>query len=595
MITGTTRLGSGVFAIAWLAMLNAAAIAQHSSTSVDVLHPSGNDDIPMIQRAIDSLSETGGAVHIRAGVYQLDVRTHALRPRRNTRLVGDGRGQTVLRVVADSHGYRSVLSPQPADADLTGFSLADLTIDQNTAANPIDSPHALTDNPRAILIAFAGSHISVERCEFTGVAGTNTLVFNGPHVTDVRVRNNAFTSVGNTVAQHFDHSTVYAHGDRVQISDNVFRGRGHNGGTPGATTAIETHGSTQIVSGNVIDGYFTGMNITGIAEASDHVIVSGNVVTHAAIGIQLWSRLYGSNRTEAALRDVLISGNTITIDRDPWAAVTGTHVPVAAGIAIDPHSNAAVDQLQIDGNTIRFQPSSEAAASDDQSEGVALWLADSAIIGRSLLISNNQISGSYGPAIRLSMSTEGAEISGNVLRNPAQSTRALPDSFRAAILVSHLHRTLAVHDNLSIDDQATPTMKYAVLGAATAGSAGLTAVANHVQVASGLVPGFQNTGTGGVFYVSYSTDTTAILPTYSVAAGSAIIQTSTSRRFEQVDGPAGTRWKSVAYGREPPRGDTWSPGDIVYNTDTASSAIVGWICVSGGTPGEFVSFGTRYR
>jgi len=537
-----------------------AAARQRAPQVVDGPSPHGNDDAPAIQRAIDAVSGRGGIVRIRAGVYRLDIRagTRALTPRPNVRLVGDGPGKTILRVSSGRTGYKSIFYPEPVAADLSGFGLQDLTVDQNAGSNPIGSQRALVDMPRAILIVFAGSNVRVENCEFTNVAGTNTLVFNGPTVSDIWVTNNQFNEVGNSVAVHFDHSTVYTHADRVHITDNVFRGRIRGGGAFGATTAIETHGSRQVVTGNIVEGYFSGMNITGVAAASDDVVVSENTVSGAAIGIQLWSRFYGPNKTLPALTNVVVRRNTIGIDRDPWVGVAGTPGLVAAGIAVDPHSDTGFDRIRIDGNTIRFTPSEQPTTQDDQSAGIELWLSDAAVVSRSVFVTNNEISGSYGPGIRLSLSGDGIDIAHNVVRNASQSSAAFPAPFHSAIMVSHLQRDLAIHDNLLVDDQPTTTMMFGVLDATTEGSIGLTAVDNQTRVSAATVPAFQNTRGGGAFFVSYSIDSPPVLPTYPVAVGSTITDTSTAKTLVQVDSPTGTTWKSPADERELPKSQTGS-------------------------------------
>ena len=537
-----------------------AAAPQDPQQVVDGPSLDGSDDAPAIQRAIDAISGRGGIVRIRAGVYRLDIRngTHALTPRPNVRLVGDGPGKTILRVSGGLSGYKSIFYPEPVAADLSGFGLQDLTVDQNTASSPIGSQRALVDMPRTVLIVFAGSNVRVDNCEFRDVAGTNTLVFNGPNVSDIWVTNNQFNEVGNSVAVHFDHSTVYTHADGVHITGNVFRGRIPGGGAFGATTAIETHGSRQIVTGNIVEGYFSGMNITGVAAASDNVFVSENTVSGAAIGMQLWSRFYGSNKTLPALTNVVVSRNTIGIDRDAWVGVAGTPGLVAAGIAVEPHGDAGFDRIRIDGNTIRFMPSGQPTTSDDQSAGIELWLSDATVVSRNVSVTNNEISGSYGPGIRLSMSGYGTDIAHNVVRDASQSSAAFPEPFHSAIMVSHLQHGLAIHDNFLVDDQPTTTLRFGVLDATTEASTGLRAVDNQVRVSAATVPAFQNSRGGGAFFVSYVVDSPPVLPTYPVASGSTITDTSTAKTLVQVDSPAGTTWKSLTDERELPKNRTGS-------------------------------------
>ena len=189
---------------------------------------------------------------------------------------------------------------------------------------------------------------------------------------------------------------------------------------------------------------------------------------------------------------------------------------VAAGIAVEPHSDAGFDRIQIDGNTIRFTPSEQPTTSDDQSAGIELWLSDAAVVSRNVSVTNNEISGSYGPGIRLSMSGYGIDIAHNVVRNASQSSAAFPDAFHSAIMVSHRQHGLTIHDNLLVDDQPATTVMFGVLDATTEGSMGLRAVDNQLRTSAATVPAFQNTRGGSAFFVSYIIDSPPVLPTYPV-------------------------------------------------------------------------------
>jgi hypothetical protein len=126
------------------------------------------------------------------------------------------------------------------------------------------------------------------------------------------------------------------------------------------------------------------------------------------------------------------------------------------------------------------------------------------------------------------------------------------------------------------------------------GSIGLRAVDNELRtLLAPSVPMFQNAG-GGSFLLSFIGDRPP-LPGYAVAVGSTITESSTGRVRSQIDAPAGTTWRSRAYGLEAPKAGTWVIGDVVYNSNPLPEGNVGWICVSGGTPGVFKSFGRIER
>jgi hypothetical protein len=565
---------------------------QDTSNVPIIVQPSGsNADNELIQNAIDSAAATGGTVHLSAGVYHLTIADgiRALMPRARVQLVGAGPHKTILVLQPPREGYKGVFYPAAGFLqDLSGFALRDLAVDQNTKAQPIASAEALADRPRTILTVFAGSHIVVDNCRFYDVAGTNTLVFNGPTVTDVRVTNSHFETVGNTAPTHFDHSTIYLHADQVRVVANTFSGRNAPAGSYGATTAIETHGNDQIVSGNVVDGYLQGMNVTGIANASDHIMVSNNAVSNALVGVHLWSQYYGSNRTEPALKNVVVTRNTISLDRDAWAEILGINGGLTtAGVLIDPHDDAPIEYLRIDHNDIGFKATSIGLLADDQSGGIEMWLINATVVNRDITIANNLINGSYGPGIRLSMATDGGAIEHNTVRNAGCGVGRFAEPFRAGLLVSHSQRSLVIRQNRFIDDQPVSTMKYGIYDATSADSTGLTADSNNAATSADDVPAFQNAAGGGVFFVSYVTERAPILPDYPVAAGSMIIEVGSARVRTQTATPSGRVWRSTVYGAAPPTTGTWAAGDMVLNVRPVPGRELAWICVVGGTPGTF--------
>jgi hypothetical protein len=251
--------------------------------------------------------------------------------------------------------------------------------------------------------------------------------------------------------------------------------------------------------------------------------------------------------------------------------------------------------MRIDGNSITFRPSSNPTPSDDQSAGIEMWLTDPAVVNRNVSVTGNHITGAYGPGIRLSMSADAVDIAHNVIRNPGTSSGHFADPFRSGVMISHLLKSVAIRENQLVDDDPTGTMKYGIYDATAAGSMALRAVDNDIRTLGASVPMFWNAGGGGSFLVSFVSDRPPILPGYPVAVGSTITDTSTGRVRSQIDAPAGTEWRSRAYGPEAPRTGTWVAGDVVYNTNPSLGGNVGWICVSSGAPGVFKPFGAIER
>lgn len=49
--------------------------------------------------------------------------------------------------------------------------------------------------------------------------------------------------------------------------------------------------------------------------------------------------------------------------------------------------------------------------------------------------------------------------------------------------------------------------------------------------------------------------------------------------------------KRIFWDSSVPASGTWIQGDVIYNTAPVASGYIGWVCVSGGTPGSWKSFG----
>ncbi len=72
-------------------------------------------------------------------------------------------------------------------------------------------------------------------------------------------------------------------------------------------------------------------------------------------------------------------------------------------------------------------------------------------------------------------------------------------------------------------------------------------------------------------------------PTWTIPAG------QTGVDFHQCDNPGGGQqivWASAA-----PTSGTWGRGDVAYDTTPCAGGAIGWVCVAGGTPGTWKTFG----
>jgi len=330
----------------------------------------GTDDTVAIQAALDAVPAGGGTVYFPTGTYLVsiangdNVNKLALRlTKTGVTLRGAGRGSTTIKLANSVGDYTAMVSDNTAlgTTDLSGLTIRDLTFDQNSTNNVVSNINQFTGQPRFVLRWQVGQRLVVENCRFTNTDNINTIYANGSAVQHVSVRHCVFDNVGANSPKH-DHSAVYTHGSKVDITGNTFVGGGIS-----ATTAIETHGGIQTVRGNRIENFFCFLNVTGVSASSIGGSVVGNVGRGLGTGIVIWSRVYTNNTSGYGMEDFVIQGNTLEIDIDQWAAVPSYR----CGISLDVGSSLPVHNVFIRGNIIRYKAfTTVPTASDNVSAGI---------------------------------------------------------------------------------------------------------------------------------------------------------------------------------------------------------------------------------
>jgi hypothetical protein len=495
------------------------------------------DDTAAIQEALDRLNDAGGGtLHLPAGIYLVSMVSaeRALRIYPNIVIRGDGRDVTRIRLAPNQGKYRHMLAPSPVSADCSGFALADLTVDQNGTENP-GTPTA--GNERIALNIFAGARIRVANCRFTDIDAINTLVTNGPAVRDVWIVNNVFDDVGSQ-SDH-DYSGIYFHGDGVVVQGNSFRARRLP--SPGARTAIETHGDRQRVAYNLVAGGFRyGANITGVNRpfTGKNIVVHGNTMDDVQAGVLLWAY-----DPAVAFENLAVTDNLVTLNHDAWSRYPG--VPTR-GICLEPNSNASVRNARIAGNQIRLANyGGGASPSDDQSGGIEWWRINQAPVDENVVIEGNIVDGSIGAGIRLSASMRQVRVAGNLIRNPGRGKGGFADPFRSGILLAGRTMTdVVLADNLIVDDQEPHTIRQGIYNAAGA-LTDARIVNNSLRVADGAAVRDYHGDPGPArapYLVAYANAPS--LPAVETRFGSQVIRPATGEQYTQVAFPAGTTWVS---------------------------------------------------
>ena len=498
------------------------------------------DDTSAIQAAINALPSAGGVVLFPPGTYKVTPLSagRALTARPSITMAG----RATIKVASGAPAYEAVIGHDAA-ADVSGFHVADLTFDLNSAGNP-QSAVVQNQNRMAIKIT-RGSGIRITDCRFVNIDDTNTLTINGggatgsPTVNDVHIIGNSFSNVGGTSAH--DHSTVYSHAENVTIIGNHFLGRATP--SPSAVCAIETHGSGHRVSGNIVDGYREAMNITGISNQSQSIVCTGNTITRCHRGIRLFAQaMYGGS--SPAMRGCVVADNTIMLEPDLWAPVYDVE---PYGVSLISTTDHAVHGLKIHNNVVWFSPytGSSTKVARVTASGI-LYLRTGATTNPDLSISitGNVVNGALGSGIRLmGAKIRGLHVTDNEIGDCGHRSVAVAD-YRAGIGVDGEARYATISQNTVYDSRGSGLMARGVAWLGGSGATGTVMADNNIVLTAGsggreLLIGANS---GGPFIQHRFNGGDTSSPTNAVAVRSRVVVVPTGVEMVQTASPSGSTW-----------------------------------------------------
>ncbi len=412
------------------------------------------DDTVALRSTVTAAISSGRPVLIPAGtgiVGTVDANGYIIPVTQPVSFIGEAGAKSIVKVKAATGDYFAVFGPSGATGnDQSGLSYDNFTIDQNNQNNAATYTGLVTNGkPRMAIAAYMGTSrdVRIHRMRFKNFDNINTVAVNGANADEAWITDNWFYMASNTAAQH-DHSSVYVTAKGATITGNRFFGVA---GGNGAITAIETHGSNQVVTGNAIRDYYTGLNITGVRpDASTNVIVTGNTMTDVNAGIALWSRTPGTG-----LRNAIVEDNTITLARDTW--VSWSSSAYTRGIIFEPNSSADFDNIAIRNNLVEFKSFSAAALTSElNSSGMDLRVSDGTIKVTNLDVVGNTIIGSLSAGIRIDATLQRARIADNRIVNPGSSTEgAMSSIYKSGITCVGTFTDVAIERNLTFDTRGT--------------------------------------------------------------------------------------------------------------------------------------------
>jgi hypothetical protein len=586
-----TRLASS--AVLWV--LGIMPLHSHAgAATLYALPPSGTASVDTTRLRSLFEAHPGDAVVVRleAGVYSIEPTDGVFFTLAEAvTIVGDGMGRTVLKL-ADHVGPYDHVFFGPSSRRPSAVHIRDLTIDHNVTNNPIQTEAELFLHPRNTIRVDRGSNIALERIEVRNASDLNSFIIH-EGVAELLIADCRFVNMGDNPLQVVhDHSAIYANTAHVKIMNNIFQAARAN--APGARTAIETHGSHTIVTGNIITDYAVGMNVTGVSAVEDtrDVIVHGNVITGALQGIQLWSNRYDKHTDGYGLDNVIIRANIISLSQTQY------HTPMASGgIFIESRSDLPLKDILIIGNVLTW----ESEMSEGKTNEITLGIGCNSINNltwENVEIVDNVLTNVPLAAIRLSCSLTNARVAGNVIRNAGGSSDAsIPPAYRTPIMVSapEVHGLVVENNEISYGGESSKP-SYAFFLSTRGSTEGVELRDNKVRMVGRV---------GGRPMEAYHVEGSLVKPLIvgvfpgfrppagAVRAGSRVFDPEQNVRWYVR--AEGSLWSREAIGSAVPTDGTWQIGDVIWTLFPQPGAPIGFVCVTGGSPGIWKPFGATER
>ena len=400
------------------------------------------DDTAAIQSAIGAASG-GGTIIFPAAICVVSPPTTGYilsLGGGNITIHGMGLGASVLKVKASAGDYKAVFGPY--QGTFSNVTLTDFTINQNTTNNPVTS--SIMTYPRMVInSATGGNNLTVSNLEVLDIGSINTIS-TGTARSVITHSRFVLNTTGNF---YHDYSTLYISAEHSSVDHNLFVG-GIN--AAGSVCAIETHAGTTTVTGNVVDGFWLGGNITGVSSVGDSNAISviGNTVTNAYFGFQLWSNTLRAHTSGFGLHGVAVESNTVRLTQNSWIVdpVSGkAQTGNPSGIFVTPGANLPVSNILIANNTIEYDLSTSSSDPFNTSGmGIGYWDALTTNTATNFRILGNTIINSPIYGIRMSVTGSDFEISGNHITNAGSSAnRGLAASSRVGIFIASSSSTPA--------------------------------------------------------------------------------------------------------------------------------------------------------
>jgi hypothetical protein len=518
------------------------------------------DDTDAIRAALAEAGFAGGTVLIPRGVYLIDPARGRLIVASNVTVLGEG-VQSVLKVKDDVGNYFTIFAAATSETYVEHVQFRDFRIDQNPSGNMTADIGPERQVSQNVISLYSFFDVSVDRVRFEPYCGVNAVTLNGVENHAARISQCYFRfergastrdpNLGLPPHVDYDNSAIYIQCKNHMVEGCLFEAAPE----AGAFGAIETHNGQSTIVNNVSDGFMTGVNITSGSHEEDardtnDITVAGNTFSRTNDGISLWSV------TGRRLRGVTIVGNTISVAQVSHDDIESAGIRLVYSAGADVRGPLA--DVTIVGNTIVFEQEPLEGRTID-AEGREISPFTSYGIGlapfgdiQNVLVVNNVVT--LAPATGILLGNADTEnvsrnvrIADNLIVNAGQNA-GMPGRSRAAIALQSILTDVVVEHN-SIIDTGDPVR-------------GVQSIRAMPAVAERTVVRDNHIGT---------------------RVGELLYRIDRDQVRDLVN--------AVVSGTAPPSSGTWARGDIMYHLEPTPGGNVGWVCVEGGAPGQWSTFG----
>ena len=566
------------------------------------------DDTAAIQAAINSLSSED-SLYFPSGTYIVSPpasNDYVLKlPAANNLTVYGDSTSSIVKIKSSAGNYRGILG-YVNGASPSGLTVRDITFDHNGQNNVLPTTAAYSAQVRATVSTYLTT-TDWDRLQFLNITVLNCdaevsiycprgAYFGG----SVLIDGCTWYDARNANGANFDQSFINCTCEYLQIVNNHFRGASW---ALAPRTAIETHASDCVVTGNTIGFFQVGMNLTGVSQAGTtyRQVCSDNTIEASRDGILIWSQSLAPASATIGFEGMTVQGNII--DMKPYDYAFAPSPIGYKGIAFFGGAQITLKRCAILDNIISYPVdlagNSYVDLSSSKSWGAIHSYQDSAptALLDDVVIAGNVVVNCASAGLFSDLGVwRGAQIVGNTFDNCGTTTSASA-AFNNKIplyFTSTLSSDAVIARNTFIDTNATPTITDVIFlrdRLATpvyhynvtdnvfefADGATLTAVTDYVGVFS--------SATLVRFHGEVPTDTVR-LPAITGGIGSTVtIRSDGSTATKNQSGT--TAWRKEVFTSTAPATGSWRLGDLAWNTAPSAGGTPGWVCTTAGTPGTW--------